>query len=65
LPPNTALILGPARHPAVVRFEAGYERLARERTAAARVPFWPRWWRQPLLDAARAFEFTDARPLGR
>lgn len=65
LPPKTALILGPARHPAVVRFEAGYERLARERTAAPRAPFWPRWWRQPLLAAARAFEFADARSLGR
>ncbi|MCD2191223.1 type IV secretory system conjugative DNA transfer family protein [Actinomycetospora soli] len=61
LPANHAYVLGAARHPAVIRFEAGYERLARASTGASRRPVWPRWWREPRRAFVHAFELGRGR----
>lgn len=61
LPPNHAFVLGAARHPAVVRFEPGYERLERIRTGQPWSPTWPRWWRHPVRAAACALELGRHR----
>lgn len=65
LPFKTAFVLGYARNVAVVEFEAGYERLERERSGLPRRPAWPRWWRHPLRATAVALELgrgADERP---
>ncbi|HEY2223767.1 type IV secretory system conjugative DNA transfer family protein [Actinomycetospora sp.] len=48
LPMWHALILGPPAQPAVVAFEPGYERLARQRIGTPYRARWPRWWRHPI-----------------
>lgn len=56
LPPNHAFVLGIARHPAVVYFEPGYQRLARDARGLAWRPVWPRWWRHPIRALAIALD---------
>ena len=61
LPPNHAFIMGIARHPAVVYFEPGYLRLARETRGEPWRPIWPRWWRHPIRALASALELRQRR----
>lgn len=56
LPPFHAFVLGAPRHPAVVAYEPGFQRLERERSGAARRPAWPPWWRHPWRAVLSALE---------
>lgn len=61
LPRWHALYIGAARHAAVVAFEPGFQRLAREYSGASRRPAWTRWWRHPIRATLSALELERHR----